>query len=139
MIKAKLRFNAGVEYKNKIYASAVNINGLFQLDLITHELIYLKSFMKEKACFAIHRMAFLYGNEAWFVPQNGIYIAVVNLDTLDVEYLKPPFKKINEDAVSKIGAVYYTGNIIEEKYLYLIPTTIDTLLVIDLEKKILSL
>lgn len=135
MSKVDLRFNAGVEYKEKIFASAVDINGLFQVDLITHELTYVKLFSKEKACFAIHRTAFLYGNEAWFIPQNGRYIAVVNLDTLDIEYLEPPFRRINEEAISKVNSVYYSGDIFEGKYLYLIPANIDALLVIDLETK----
>lgn len=130
-----LRFNAGVEYNGKLYASAVNINGLFELDLVSHKLKYIKSFIKEKACFAIHKMAFLYKNEAWFIPQNGKYITVINLDTLEMQFIKPPFGRINEKAVSMINAVYYTGDIIEERYLYLIPTNIDTLLIIDLENK----
>lgn len=130
-----IRFNAGVEYKGKIFASAVNINGLVQLDLATCEMKYIKRFSKEKACFAIHRMAFLHKNEAWFIPQNGRYIAIINLDTLDIQYIEPPFKRINKKAVSKINAVYYSGDIIDGRYLYLIPTNIDTLLLIDLETR----
>lgn len=135
MSKIGLRFNAGVEYKGKIFASAVDINGLIQLDLTTREVKYIKIFSKEKACFAIHRMAFLHENEAWFVPQNGRYIAIVNLDTLDIQYIEPPFKRINKNAVSKINSVYYSGDIIDGRYLYLIPTNIDTLLLIDLETR----
>lgn len=135
MKKIGVRFNAGVEYKGKIFASAVNINGLIQLDLVTREMKYIKRFLKEKACFAIHRMAFLHENEAWFIPQNGRYIAIINLDTLDIQYIEPPFKRINKKAVSKINAVYYSGDIIDGRYLYLIPTNIDTLLLIDLETR----
>lgn len=137
MAKIKLRFNAGVEYKNKIYASAININGLFQLDLTTYKVTYIKNFSKEKPCYAIHRTAFLYKNEAWFIPQNGQYIAIANLDTLEMEYLEVPYQRINENAVLQIGAVYYSGDIIGNRYLYLIPTNIDTLLLIDLEDKVL--
>lgn len=135
MKKIGVRFNAGVEYKGKIFASAVNINGLIQLDLVTREMKYIKRFLKEKACFAIHRMAFLHENEAWFIPQNGRYIAIINLDTLDIQYIEPPFKQINKKAVSKINAVYYSGDVIDGRYLYLIPTNIDTLLLIDLETR----
>lgn len=135
MSQIGIRFNAGVEYKGKIFASAVNINGLIQLDLATREMKYIKRFSKEKACFAIHRMAFLYKNEAWFIPQNGRYIAIINLDTLDIQYIEPPFKRINKKAVSQINAVYYSGDIIDGRYLYLIPTNIDTLLLIDLETR----
>lgn len=130
-----LRFNAGVEYKGKIYASTIGINGLFELDLETKTIEYIKRFSKEKACFAIHRCAFLYGKEAWFIPQNGKYISVVNLDTMEIEYLKPPYRRINEDSVSRINAVYYSGNIIKGRFLYLIPANIDAMLLIDLETK----
>jgi len=135
MSRMDLRFNAGVEYKGKVYASAININGLFQLDLSTKKVTYIKMFIKEKVCFAIHRMAFLYRNNAWFIPQNGEYIAVVNLDTLDIQYLLPPFNRSNKEAISKINAVYYSCGIIGEKYLYLVPTNIDTLLLINLDTR----
>ncbi|GFI07882.1 MAG: hypothetical protein HFI21_05015 [Lachnospiraceae bacterium] len=131
----EIRFNAGVEYKGKIFASAIYINGLFSIDLNTHILTYIKCFSKEIPQYAIHRAAFLYKNEAWFIPQHGRYIAIVNLETLEIDYLEPPFQKINKSAITKINAVYYSGRIIEEKYLYLVPTNIDALLVIDLEYK----
>lgn len=130
-----LRFNAGVEYKGKIYASTVRINGLFEVDLVTKKIRYVKRFSREKSCFAIHRCAFLYGKEAWFIPQNGKYIAVVKLDTLEIVYLDPPYKRINENALSTLNAVYYSGDIIGGRYLYLIPANIDALLVIDMKTK----
>lgn len=137
MKKISLRFNAGVRYKEKIFASAIYINGLFQLDLATSEITYIKSFSKESPSYAMHRTAFLYKNEAWFIPQNGRYIAIVNLDTLEIEYLEPPYQKINKKATLRINAVYYSGGIIADRYLYLIPTNIDTLLLIDMENKVL--
>lgn len=130
-----LRFNAGVEYNGKIYASAIFVNGLFQLDLYTHEVIRICKFIKEDSCYAIHRKAFLYKNEAWFIPQNGKYIAVVNLVSFEINYLNPPFTKINKYAVSQTNAMYYSGEIIENKFLFLVPVNIDALLLIDLEKK----
>ncbi len=130
-----LRFNAGVEYKGKIYASAIYINGLFQLDLVTQKVTYIKCFAQEKPYYAIHRAAFLHGNEAWFIPQNGKYIAVVNLDDFNIIYIKPPFRRVNKKAIERINAVYYSGGIIANKFLYLVPTNIDTLLIIDLDSK----
>lgn len=130
-----LRFNAGVEYQEKIYVSGVSINGLFELDLVTGNIRYIKRFSREESCFAIHRCAFLYGKEAWFIPQNGKYIAVVNLNTLEIVYLDPPYKRINTNAVSTINAVYYSGDIIGGRYLYLIPANIDALLVVDMKTK----
>ncbi len=37
MMEIGLRFNAGVEYKGKIYVSSVRINGLFEVDLVTEK------------------------------------------------------------------------------------------------------
>lgn len=130
-----MRFQAGVEYKGKLYASATYINGLFLLDLNTEKITYIKAFSKEKNCYAIHRTAFLYKNEAWFIPQQGQYIAVVNLDTMHMEFIEPPFRKINKKAVSRINAVYYSGGIFGDQYLYLIPANIDALLILDLESR----
>ncbi|MCI9560277.1 MAG: hypothetical protein HFG52_13840 [Lachnospiraceae bacterium] len=135
MSEIGLRFNAGVEYKENVYASSVYINGLFELNLITGQLRYIKKFEKEKVCFAIHRIAFLHGCEAWFIPQNGEYIAIINLETFSIQYIKPLFQQINEKAVEKINCVYYSGDIIEDRYLYLIPTNIDALLLIDMDTK----
>lgn len=135
MEKIGLRFNAGVEYQGKLYASVVGINGLFQLDLGTEKIVYVKRFSEEGTCFALHRCCFLYGNEAWFIPQNGKYISVVNLETMEIEYINPPYRRTNKEAVSDINAVYYSGGMIEDRYLYLIPTNIDTLLLIDLKSR----
>ncbi len=130
-----LWFNAGVEYQGKVYASAVRINGLFEVDLVTEKIKYIKRFSREESCLAIHRCAFLYGKEAWFIPQNGTYIAVVKLDTLEIIYLDPPYKRINENALLAKNAVYYSGNIIGGRYLYLIPVNIDALLIVDMKTK----
>ena len=135
MSKMNLSFLAGVEYCGKIYASAREVNGLFQVDLVTKEISYKKIFLKEKTDWAIYRMAFLYKNEAWFIPGRGKYITVVNLDTLNIDYFEVPFKWINKEALAQNKSVYSSGGMIDQKFLYLIPANIDTLLVIDLERK----
>lgn len=139
MSRINLSFIAGVVYREKIYASTREVNGLFQLDLITHEISCIKIFSKEKTDRSIYRMAFLYKNEAWFIPGRGRNIAVVNLDTLDIDYYKVPFKEINEEALSQskgvYSSVYSSGGMIAHKFLYLIPANIDALLIVDLETR----
>lgn len=134
-----ISFVAGVKYKESIYASAREVNGLFRLDLSTKKLIFLKKLSREDGSQAEYMNAFLYKNEIWFIPGYGESIATVNLDTLDIEYRKFPFKKINKKAIldrNGIASSYYlSGEIVCGRYLYLVPKNIDTLLVIDLETK----
>ena len=135
MGKLALRIGAGIECNNKVFFSAIQFNGLFQTDLLTGRTNFLKRFHKEDSCFAIHRMAFLYKNEAWFIPQNGKYISIVNLNTLDIQYLDIPFHKENENAIKNTNAMFYSGSMVAGRFLYLIPTNIDTILFVDMEKK----
>lgn len=135
MGKVSLRFNAGVEYQGKLYASAVGINGLFEVDLETGDARYVKSFVREKVCHPIHRCAFLYGKEAWFIPQNGRYLSVVNLETMEIEYVEPPYRRREGHPDPRFATAYSCGGIVEGKYLYLVPMAVDALLLVDLEQK----
>ena len=132
MNQINIIFKAGVEYQEKIYASAKDINGLFQLDLKTNEVRYLKRFSEENNGGSLHQMAFLHNNEAWFIPRMGKYIAIVNLDSMDIKYLRPIYRKV----INKVDyAMYYFGMIIETNYLCLIPMKVDTLLLINMDTK----
>lgn len=131
MYQVRLNIRAGVEFQGKIYASLVELNGLVQVDLATQELTYIKRFSREKTDRSIHHIAFLHGSEAWFIPDYGEYIAIVDLETLDIKYLESPFQRIGK----KITPFYYSGNVIEDRFLYLIPTKADTLLLIDMDTK----
>lgn len=135
MGKVGLRFNAGVEYQGRIYASAVGINGLFEVDLETGNTAYVKSFTKEKVRHPIHRCAFLYGKEAWFIPQNGRYISIVDLETMEIEYVEPLYRRRDENPDPSFATAYCCGDIAEGKYLYLVPGNVDALLLIDMEQK----
>lgn len=135
MIKTNIKFWAGVEYKDKLYAVSPQINGLFQLDLATKEMTYIKKFLKEESPLEIYWNAYLYKKEAWFTPGKGKYIAVVNLETFDIRYYDLPFIRRNNMDKLIIQSVYYSGGIINKRFLYLIPSNVDTLLLIDLEKK----
>lgn len=126
----KLSFFAGVEYNNKLYFSAYNHNGLYEMDLIEKK-IKLVMVFKEKQITMLHRAAFLYKNNAWFIPQSGEYIAKVNLNTFEIKYLK--FSYVLKDENSKnIYHAFVCGKKVG-KFLYLIPRSIDTLVVINME------
>lgn len=129
-----LSFFAGVEYKNKIYFSTLYFNGLFTYDLESEEITFLKLFSDEKMKKRLHRAAFVYNNEAWFIPQEAENIACVNLDTLDITYYKPPYTRTNIDYESdEEYHLYLSGRVVDDRYLYLVPADIDTISVIDME------
>lgn len=129
----KLTLNAAVEYKGQIFFSAVYMNGLFKIDIATKEIFFLKKFDKEEIYIGIHRTAFLYKNDAWFVPEHGNYIAVVNLDTLEITYKELLYKENNLKSI--VNVKYYSGAIFNEKHLFLVPSSLDTLVIYNLETK----
>lgn len=139
MGKINISFIAGVEYHGKLYASAKEINGLFCLDLKTQELVFIRRFSMEKEVRGLYRNAFLYKNEAWFIPGRGRYIAIVNLDSLKIEYCEFPFRKKNKKVVSQMrgigSSIYVSGGIIAHQFLYLIPLNIDAFVMVDMKKR----
>lgn len=139
MDNINLSIIAGVEYRGKLYVSTKEINGLFCLDLSTREITFLKEFSGENEARGIYRNAFLYKNEAWFIPGRGQRIAIVNLDTLDIEYYEFPFQRKDQKTIlQKRGlrsSVFSSGGIIADKFLYLIPQNVDTVVIVDMERK----
>lgn len=126
---------AGVEYNGKVYFSSFRFNGLFEMDLATQKVRYAVRFHEEKEQWAIYyRYAFLYENEAWFIPMQGAYIVVVNLDSFEVHYIEPPGEKKQYEGRAA-DYKYFQSGMIGDKYIYLIPTDMDTLLIIDMETK----
>lgn len=126
----KLNFFAGVEYKNKIYFSAYNHNCLYMMDLKNKDIKPIAKF-KEKQISMLHREAFIYGNMAWFIPQSGEYIVKVNLDTLEMKYFEYSYILKDEDSKRTYHA-FICGKKVG-RYLYLIPRSIDTLVIINTE------
>lgn len=126
---------AGVEYRNKVYFSSVELNGLFCMDMESREVEFLKLFEKEKFIPRLHRAAFLYKNEAWFIPQEAENIARLNLETLTLTYYPFPCHKNNELFRSSPGSycVYSCGYVFKEKFLCMIPWNIDAALIINME------
>ena len=122
----KMFFQAGVEYKGKDYFSEPYGFGLFSYDLVSKKVEFCKLF-EETDCIALHRKAFLYRNEAWFIPQAGTAIACVNLDDFTMERFEIPYKKRIDKPV-----IMFSDGIIEADRLYCAPYDIDTLVIIDL-------
>lgn len=130
----KLCFRAGVEYKNVIYFSAMDMNGLFAMDIKSRQVEFLNLFKREKISPRLHRMAFLYKDEAWFIPEGAEYIVNINLNTLDIIYHEVPHHKKNKSEDPWNYCVYLSGHVIQDRYLCLIPAEIDAVLMIDMEE-----
>lgn len=131
----KLGCMAGVEYKNKIVFSSTYINGLFELDLNTRKILFIKNIEGEPWEMHLFRKAFLFENEAWFIPQRANHVICVNLDTYDIEYFELPYnKKFEETKNYPYYFAYIDGLIVNERYLYCIPNGLDSLLIIDMQE-----
>lgn len=126
---------AGIEYHNKIYFSAYVINGLFELDINTGITKFIKRFDKEESRFAIHREACFYGDIAWFIPQMGEYIAIVNLKTFEIEYVDLIWNRKNNMGIKYAPSAYYSLVNVGKKKVFLIPSILDVPLLIDMEKQ----
>ena len=124
----KMGFQAGVEYKGKIYFSDDSGFGLFSFDLSTRKVEFCVQF-EETDCFALHRKAFLYKNEAWFVPQAGRHITCVNLDDYSIQRFEVPYKKMNPSL-----EVLLSDGVVINGMLVCCPYDIDTLVIADLNE-----
>ncbi len=82
-------FNAVVEIREWIYFSANNFNGLFKYNKFTSEMIHLGIFKDEPVLLCnIHQKAFLWNGKIIFVPLTGKNIAIFDLETEEIEYIR---------------------------------------------------
>lgn len=126
-----IHFSTGVKYNSAYYLTAIHMNALFMYNINKKKLIFLTSFQKEKKREYLYLKAFLYKNEAWFIPNQAEYIAIVNLDTYYINYMPLDYQKCyNDKGIKYINILHFN-----EKYLCLIPWDIDATMIIDLENK----
>lgn len=138
-----LRIGAGVIYQNSLYFTEKYVNGLFRMNLETQQVEFLRMFTKESGHFLLFRDAYLYENEAWFIPWKGSYIVKVDLDTLTMEYFDMPFHTVTSPEQHKLAAVDFTAGLpaysasglLQNRYIFLIPSLYDTVLIIDMKEK----
>ena len=128
----RLGFFAGVEYNNRVYFSAYMHNGLYEMDLVTKKVRLVTFFEQEEYLHYLHREAFIYKNEAWFMPCLGKYIAKVNLDTFDISYYNFSVQK-NAENTERPYYTFICGKKFDDNKLCFIPRNIDTVVIIDME------
>lgn len=129
--KMEIHFSTGVKYKDIYYLTAIHMNALFMYDEKKDKLTFLKSFEKELKRESLYLKAFLYKNEAWFIPHRADNIAIVNLDTHFIDYIPLEYHKCyNHEGVKYNNILYFN-----KSYLCLIPWAVDTVMIIDLRDK----
>lgn len=122
-------FSCGVEYENKLYLASVDSNELYEYDWVKNRLRYVLSFQNEKDMWYLYRTCILYEKKAWFIPQIAENIAIVNLETFQVEYIPLTYKWKNSNVALKcVSAGIYLNH-----YLYIVPYDIDCMMLIDMD------
>ncbi len=98
------------------------INGLISLELKSGRLAFLKVFEKEKSTFGLFREAFLFGNEAWFIPARAENFVCINLDTYEMKYYQIPFSTRKDQD----NMIPFVSSFVHDDYIYCVPRDIDT-------------
>ena len=135
----KIGCMSGVEYNGKVVFSSLYTNGLFELDTDSRRVRLICVLDKEKFEQSLYRRAFLYKNEAWFLPQRGKYILNINLDTYDVKYFDLIYsQKYEESPNYPYYFSFIDGRIVNGNKLVCIPSGIDSIILIDMDLHTLS-
>lgn len=129
--KLEICFSAGVKYKGLYYLSAIHMNALFLYNEENDKLTFLTSFKKEEKQKYLHLKAFLYKDEAWFIPYTADYIAIYNFEKNYIDYMPLIFcKEYKFTHLKYINILFF-----EKKFLCLVPQDVDATMIINLEEK----
>lgn len=124
-------FSAGVKYRGVYYLAATCMNALFSYNENENKLTFLTSFKKEKKKHRLYYKAFLYKNEAWFIPYQADHIAIVNLERKTIEYMTLMYHK----EYRRTSLKYINFLCFERDYICLVPQDVDAAMLIDLKNK----
>lgn len=123
--------NAGVEYKGKVYFSSFNPTGcLFCFDPAKGMTTFIKQFSVEICQGKCHIDAFLYENNAWFIPWGARRLVCVNLENFEEEY----FEIEGHDYANGHSFIDYLP--FEDDKLILVPCghKLNTMVIVDLKR-----
>lgn len=133
--KYRVRIKCGARVGDEIYMSPIHLNGLLKYDLKAGKLDYLFPFENEMVSHSVHNSSFVYGNEVWFTPQNGEYIAIYDTLTGIVEYIKAQYKKKYTAILDGLPTISYFCEKCSDDMAYILPAAVDAINVIDLKTK----
>ena len=75
------------------FFSALEINALLRMDLLSGKAECVCRFEKEKGSRSLHGKAFCYGKQIWFIPLFGEFIACYHTDRKEMEYFEVPKRR----------------------------------------------
>lgn len=124
----RISFTAGAIYKGKLFFSAYYLNGLFYYDFKTSKTKFVSIFKDEDVGRYLHRKAYLRGSCLWFIPREARNIAIVNLKTLEIKYIKIP-------GYDPKNGVNFADYAICESRMFLIPESLlyNKLITVDMD------
>lgn len=126
---------AGLIYEEYLYFTARHYNGLFRMKVGSEDVELVIMFDEKKVNFILYSKMYLYNEKLWLIPWQAEKIAIVDMQTHETEYIVPMYKQKNEIGQNDIGALFYSGVVYQEKYLFLCPCAVDTILVINMETR----
>lgn len=130
-MKKFLNFEAITSWKDNIaYASSMDYNGLFEVDMNTGECAYICLFDEEVDKKRLFTTAFKVGNKIYFVPASAEKISVYEPDANHLYQIEIKFvdKKIYKHYRANEK---FNGGVISGRYLYIIPCTYPGIIKVD--------
>ena len=126
-------FQAGVEYKGKVFFAAWECNAFCQVAPEEGVVHFIRFFEGEDMVPRLFSEAFLFGNEVWFMPATARHIVSINLDNNEISCYKLQFNKELEYSVEGSYFAFSQGIMDKEKgMLYFLPGCIDSMAIIDM-------
>ena len=136
--KIDLIITTNVTYGEYLYFTVRHYNGLFRMKIGSEDVELVIMFDEKKVNFNLYSRMYLYNGTLWLIPWQAEKIAVVDMQTHETEYIVPLYKQTNELGQKYTGALFYSGVVYHEKYLFLCPCAVDTILVINMETRVMT-
>ena len=124
------------------FISALEINALLRMDLLSGKTEYVCRFEKETRGLRLHGKAFCYGKQVWFTPLFGEFIACFHTNENRMEYFEVPKRITGTLGRSTFWLQTDDGDIspafsdvgrFDDHKLYLVPAVSDTVIILDMK------
>lgn len=133
--KIDLIIGASLIYEEYLYFTARYYNGLFRMKIGSDDVELVMVFDEKKVDLILYSQMYLYNGKLWLIPWQAEKIAVVDMQTHETEYIVPLYKQKHEIGKDYHEVLFYSGAVYHEKYLFLCPCAVDTILVINMETR----
>lgn len=125
-----------------VFFSALEINALLRMDLLSGKTECVCRFEKEKGSRSLHGKAFCYGKQIWFIPLFGEFIACYHTDRKEMEYFEVPKRRtgtLGRDTFwlhtneGDVKPVFSDAGRFDDHKLYLVPAVSDAVIILDMK------